>query len=105
MKSGLYFKTRYQPPIEIPKKSLAARKVRSGEVFGTCEFGSDVWLRQSCTEHVILSDQYDFTLSLLHFVGAEYSDELQEEPIEDMADRIRGVGQGIPGYVNSKNSK
>jgi hypothetical protein len=89
LKSGLYFKTRNRPPIEVPEKSLAASIGHSGQVVGTCEFESGIWLRQPCQEHVILSEQYDFTLSLLHFEDAEYVDDMQEDPIEDASDRIR----------------
>ncbi len=38
---------------------------------------------------VLLSDQYDFTLSLLHFGDAEHRAEPLEEEIEDIADRIQ----------------
>ena len=67
MKSKLYFKTRDKPPIELPDKSLAANtSVMNG---ATCyrELDGDAWFNLPCTEHVILSEQYDFTLSLLHF--------------------------------------
>lgn len=67
MKSRLYFKTRDRPPIELPAKSLAAN---SSVINGTScyqEFDEDAWFNLPCTEHVILSEQYDFTLSLIHF--------------------------------------
>lgn len=89
LKSGLYFKTRGRPPIEIPVKSLAANTHSFTGSAGVCEFEADVWFRQPCTEHVIISDQYDFKLSLLHFPDAGYRSEAPEERVEDMSERIR----------------
>lgn len=89
LRSGLYFKTRNTPPIEIPEKSLAANTQWLIGSTGVCQFDSDVWLRQPCTEHVILSEQYDFTVSLLHFPDADHRSERLEEAIEDTANRMR----------------
>jgi len=89
LKSGLYFKTRNRPPIEVPRQSLAANTGSLAGPKGTCELDADVWLRQPCTEHVVLSEQYDFTLSLLHFADGDHRLEPIEEPIEDTADRMR----------------
>lgn len=94
LRSGLFFKTRNRPPIEIPGKSLAANTQSLNGSTGVCEFDSDVWLRQPCTEHVLLSEQYDFTLSLLHFPDADYAAEDLEETVEDTADRMR---RRVPG--------
>ena len=67
MKSRLYFKTRNRPPIELPTKSLAVdTSVTNGAIYYR-ESDGDAWFNLPCTEHVILSEQYDFTLSLLHF--------------------------------------
>ena len=88
LRTVLYFKTRNRPPIEIPGQSLAANMQSLIDSTGVCEFDSDVWLRQPCTEHVILSEQYDFTLSLLHFADADYRLEPLEEDVEDTADRM-----------------
>ena len=88
LKSGLYFKTRDRPPIEIPSKSIAANTRLSTGSTGVCELESDVWLRQPCTEQVIISSQYDFKLSLLHFPDTDYRSELLEEHTEDVSDRI-----------------
>ncbi len=71
-RSGLYFKTRGRPPIEVPCRSGAANTKSLVESKGTCELGAEVWLDHPCTEHVLLSEQYDFTLSLLHFADAEF---------------------------------
>lgn len=89
LKSGLYFKTRNRPPIETPTKSLASDTNHSSGTSSICEYDADVWLRQPCTEQVIVSEQYDFKLSLLHFPDSDHELELLEEPIEDTTDRIR----------------
>ena len=70
LKSGLYFKTRDRPPIEVPPRALAANLNTLSGSTGVCELDDDAWFRQPCTEDVILSEQYDFTLSLLHFDDA-----------------------------------
>jgi hypothetical protein len=94
-RSGLYFNTRDRPPIEIPSKALAAdTKALTGST-GVRELDDDAWFTQPCTEHVSLSDQYDFTLSLLHFQDAEYSQSEEfEEPVEDTGDRMRSRTPG-----------
>lgn len=89
LRSGLFLKTRNRPPIELPAKSLAANTRSLIGSTGACEFEGNVWLQQPCMEHVILSEQYDFALSLLHFADMAYSTEVLEEPLEDAADRIR----------------
>jgi hypothetical protein len=94
LRSGLYFKTRDRPPIEISRHSLAAQLKKLGTSSTVREFDANIWFHEPCTEHVILSDQYDFTISLLHFGEAEYRSEETEEPIEDMADRMRRITQG-----------
>lgn len=88
LKSGLYYKTRNQPPIEISGSSLAAqRNVVPGHM-GEAEHEYDVWLNVPCKELVLFSDQYDFTISLLHFGDAVERSELDEEPEEDIVDRM-----------------
>jgi len=89
LKSGLFFRTRNRPPIAIPDQSLAANARALSGSSGFIELEADVWLGQHCAEHVILSEQYDFTLSLLHFPDADFKTEALEEPVEDVADRMR----------------
>lgn len=73
--SGLYFKTRDRSPIEIPPGSLAANPHYATDPKTPLELDKDVWLKQQCTEHVLASEQYDFTLSLLHFVDSDFEDQ------------------------------
>jgi hypothetical protein len=88
LRSGLYFKTRDRPPIEVPKNALATRQESLSESTGTVHLADDAWFGKPCTEHVVLSEQYDFALSLLHFDDAEGVKDALEEPVEDAADRI-----------------
>lgn len=95
LRSGLYFKTRNRPPIAIPEKSLAANTGSATTSRVSCQFDAEVWLDQPCTEHALLSDQYDFTLSLLHFPDGEFNAGVFEESFgEDTADRIRSRKPG-----------
>lgn len=89
LRSGLYFRTKNQPPVPVPAESLAARPRSFDGPTASSVFENDVWLDQPCTEHVILSGQYDFTLSLLHFSDADAKSEPLDEEVEDTADRIR----------------
>jgi hypothetical protein len=89
LRTGLYFRTRNGTPIAIPGKSLAANARLLTSSTGVCELDKTVWLRQPCTEHVLLSENYDFTLSLLHFPDADYVSETLEEAVQDTADKIR----------------
>ena len=89
LRSGLYFKTQNRAPIEISKHSLAAQIKTLVTSSAVRELDANIWFPEPCTEHVILSDQYDFTISLLHFGEAEYRSDETEEPIEGTSDRIR----------------
>ena len=89
LRSGLFFRTRNRSPVEIPPKSLAANPQLVRGSVSSCEFAADVWLSQPCTEHVVLSGLYDFTLSLLQFSDAEMRTEPLDEPVEDTGDRMR----------------
>jgi hypothetical protein len=89
LRSGLFFRTRNRPPVDVPPRSLAANPTLMSGPARSRDFGADVWLNQPCTEHVILSGQYDFTLSLLHFSDGESRFEPLDEPVEDAADRMR----------------
>lgn len=69
LKSRLFFKTRDRAPIEIPKPSLAAHPTAIVGTTSEAEHDHNVWLNTPCKEFVLFSNQYDFTISLLHFTG------------------------------------
>jgi len=94
LKSGLYIKTRSKPPIEMPGRSLAQnRSIISGNT-GNVEHENRTWFNEPCQEHVLFSDQYDFTISLLHFDDNTVQLETELEQ-EDTYDRMinRALGQ------------
>lgn len=94
LKSGLYYKTRNQPPIEISASSLAAQRGLVAGHMGTAEHDRGAWLGEPCKEYVLFSDQHDFTISLLHFdddaAPAEPGDESEEDTYEHMMSHNRG---------------
>ena len=88
LKSGLYYRTRNGPPVEIPGAALAAQRSLVAAHAGEAEHDRGVWLNEPCNEHVLFSDQYDFTISLLHFDDREARSEPDEEHEEDAYERI-----------------
>jgi len=95
LKCGLYYKTRSRPPIEIPRLSLAAQRNLITGCAGETEHDRSVWLGEPCKEHVLFSDQYDFTISLLHFGEKVDRWQLEAAAEEDAYDRMttRNLGQ------------
>ena len=90
LKSGLYFKTSGRPPIEVPEKSLAGQRGQICDPRATVRHDAPLWLKEPCQEHVLFSDQYNFTLSLLHFGDAPcWGAAIDEEPTEDTFDRMQ----------------
>jgi IrrE N-terminal-like domain len=71
LQSGLFYRTRLSPPIEVPAASLVGRqeftpRARSGVVQPAA-----VWLGEDCEEITLRSDKYDQSIALLHFANAE----------------------------------
>lgn len=92
LRSGLYFKTSGRPPIAVPVVSLAGRQA---QISDHAKHDAPVWLNEPCLEHVLFSDQYNFTLSLLHFGDAEYRGaQVDEEPVEDTFERMQRTNPG-----------
>jgi hypothetical protein len=55
---------------------------------GILPHGADVWLHDPCEEMALLSDQYDFTISLLHLDNASPRWERDEEEEQDVLDKF-----------------
>lgn len=92
LKTGAYFRTS-RGPISVPAKSLAARGVNNESMI---ELEPGVWFKdEPCREMAVLSEQYEFTISLLLLEpnaiasgfnrGREEGDEVQN----DLLDRIK----------------
>lgn len=70
LKSGAYFKTVDRPPIAIPDTSLIFHPATMGGKKGTLQHDGDRWFAEPCEEIALLSDKYDFAISLLHLERA-----------------------------------
>ena len=88
LKSNLYYRTHNMPPVEIPPTSLAAQRSLLEGHAGEADHNSDVWLKEPCKEHVLFSEKYDFTISLLHFDDTARQVEPDEGVEEDAFERI-----------------
>ena len=88
LKSGAFFRTANTRPIPIPSEYLAAQRNLVDGSKGAADMDGGSWLREPCREEVLFSDQYDFTISLLHLGGADSRFELEEEGEEDALDRM-----------------
>jgi hypothetical protein len=82
-KTGAYYRTS-AGPIAIPVASLVAQR-STGESRATKNHGAGVWFPEPLTEMTVLSEQYDFAISLLLLSN-------DPPPFEE---RLRGVG-GLP---------
>lgn len=87
-RSGAFIKTAGQPPVPIPPGSLAAQRHLAGRSTGDIELDAGVWFNEPCREQTRFSEQYDFSISLLHLGDHSGRQEIEEEPYEDTFDRI-----------------
>lgn len=88
LRTGAYFKTVGRPPIELPATSLPVRTDLLDGSKGTVEHDAGVWLKEPCIENALVSERYDFALSLLHLGDAPPRFEETEETEEDTFDRM-----------------
>lgn len=86
LKNGAFFRTANTAPISIPSVSLAAKRNLVDGSKGVAEMDGGSWLREACQEEVLFSDQYDFTISLLHLGEGVSRFELEEEGEKDAFD-------------------
>lgn len=88
LRTGAFFRTSGRPPIEIPNTSLAARPELLVKSKGALLHDADTWFAEPCEELGLLSDQYDFAISLLHLDRAAPRWERDEEESEDAFDKF-----------------
>lgn len=86
LRSGAFFKTVGRPPIAIPAGSLAAQPELLEKSRGQMAHDGDVWFVEPCEEIALASDQYDFTISLLHLERVIRLSRFDEEADEDSFD-------------------
>ena len=86
LRTRAFFRTANRPPVPIPMNSLAGSPDLMEKSRGQIRHDAGVWFPEPCDEIALLSDQYDFTLSLLHLEAAEWRESLDEEDEEDAAE-------------------
>lgn len=95
LRTGAYFKTAGRSPIAVPARSLAAQPELLEKSRGQLVHDSDIWFAEPCEEIALASDQYDFTISLLHLErvirSSRFDDpEDDEDSFEVMTRRMDG---------------
>ncbi|WEK48182.1 MAG: ImmA/IrrE family metallo-endopeptidase [Candidatus Andeanibacterium colombiense] len=94
LKTGAYFRTANRPPIPIPANSLPARADLLEKSRGQIRHDECVWFAEGCDEIALVSDQYDFAISLLHLEAAEWRPRFEDEKDEDTFETmIRRMGR------------
>jgi hypothetical protein len=88
LKTRAFFRTKNRPPIPIPASSLAARPEVAAST-GAIDHDAGVWLSEPCHELALLSDRYDFAISLLHLGDpppwrSESDDEFEPDVLDVM---------------------
>lgn len=87
LKTGLFFKISGRPPIPVPMSSLASNRQFMSSQTSEIHHGRDVWFPEECDEIALFSDNYDLTLSILHFEEKVWSLE-EEADVDDCFDRM-----------------
>ncbi|MDP3194152.1 ImmA/IrrE family metallo-endopeptidase [Tabrizicola sp.] len=96
LRSHAFFKTAGRPPIPVPASSLAAQPELLEKSRGELSHDGGVWFSEPCEEIVLASDQYDFTVSLVHLetvIRVNRSDEPEEDKdaFDFMTRHLRGA--------------
>lgn len=89
LRTGAFFRTAGRAPIPVPATSLAAQPDLLERSRGQLAHDGDVWFAEPCEEIALASDQYDFTISLLHLelvIRLSRFDEAEED--EDAFDAM-----------------
>lgn len=66
-KSGFYFKTNNSSAIPVPTLSLAATSSLTNELRLRACLPENIWFSDECEETIIVSDLYDFTISVIQW--------------------------------------
>ena len=94
LKTGAFFRTANRPPVPVPDSSLAAKSSIIGNPTYSANHDQGIWFSESCEEMALVSDQYDFTISLLHLDEKSSSFVSEEEPEEDVITRMESRALG-----------
>lgn len=87
-KTGAFFRSANVSPVSIPETSLPMRPDCANGNATTATHDAGVWLPEPCEEISLISDRYDFSISLLHLAGVPHQDDVAEEPDEDAYDSM-----------------
>jgi hypothetical protein len=87
LKTGAFYRTVNRAPIEVPSASLAA-VAGSGGGKQVAEH-DDAWFGEPSTEVALVSDNYDFTISLVHLDDAVWRAEAEAEEEPDTFNLMR----------------
>jgi hypothetical protein len=87
LKTGAYYRTSNRPPIAVPNGSLAATAVFApGNLIAEHD---SAWFGEPSLEIALVSDHYDFTISLIHLNEAVWRPWQDEEQETDVLDFMR----------------
>lgn len=87
-KTGACFRTS-GAPVELPPRSFACNQTSGVDGRSGIDHGPGVWFREPVREITVISDQYDFSVSLLLLENDGPSRSIEpESPEEDLVDRI-----------------
>jgi len=95
LKSGRFFRTRGRQPIAVPAASPASGGVSLDGSNVTVEHLAGVWFPEPVVEHLLVSDRFDFGISLLHMAGVA-SPHFDEG--DDPEDVVEHIGRGFLGH-------
>jgi hypothetical protein len=95
LKSGAYIKTSGLV-VPVPEKSVAARPAAFADARAGVDLPSGVWFREGCREMGVVSENYDFTISLINLEPAtnrrfEADDEAEPETLDARIRRRHGL--------------
>lgn len=89
LKTGLFYRTRSGPPVEVPAASLARRKDLADIARDGIAHPAGTWFDEECSELTLHSDRYDQIISVLQFGSAPPRAFDADEPDEpDAFDRL-----------------
>lgn len=94
LRSGKYFKTSGRSPIPVPNSSVAAKRARSVDDDKVVNHPPNVWFDEPCDEIAVVSDQFDFVMSLLFLDRDAPRYDGDEEEVEDVSDRFGARNPG-----------
>ncbi len=88
LKTGLFYRTKNAPPIEVPQFSMARRKDLADIAQEGIKHPAGVWFGEECTEYTVHSDRYDQAISLLLFGRAAERSYWDFKRDDDTVDRF-----------------